>query len=787
MNLPSTPVQDTAVSHPQLHDSHAGESASAAEFDRWTISLSAIDSFLRGKNREAVESIAERMCRRAEHQQGTKSFDLSNLKKDFGDCGLPVDSSQGCSKEQKVKIVTGLILRLQTEANSGIAERPLGHSFCTLMKKSESSIAEGMQQLLEEVNGHFASDPLAMTKPATHDGGGKGDDLAYQHSKQPSSFAPAANPAVTPVAPPPSYDVCSSEIETKLAHLGTNIERLTSDQWGDDQITECQNQIQWISAELADLEALSQEYYSAKFAEVRKQFHEVKLKDLHYRLDKLEEVHLGSNRDIQSMKRDIAQLSKCFSELGLVGDEERSRLVERWEALTHQLDEANGSVGVHYDFDSLITKLNDLKDNKLADSDQIVVFFNHIECDLRGLSAMIDGEPAEPQRTELLEIESQLRELLNSSKKTIKRQRIDNIKQLIETQENNHDSGAALHGDMLEHVDKQIHDFKALVDKVKMDEQESALLKDLDGRQARLKLINHGVDGQASVSRAKSSNPDPAGDIIENLAAAENLLTISESGQYGFSKRRAMRAKGYLNEAIAQCEKLRDKAQRNELLNRCQSMGTRLQKIEECRVEELFNKANTAIDCLFNPVGKKEVREVESLFEEARLELKELSGSNDYTIPTSLLAKFSDLKKKLESYKDNVSDSQQATVTGSEVKHRFDPLRKEFDDYITEYCHKTMGLEGQLLRCNELGSQRVQRLAKMLELKISYEDSLRKAEDLRLEKFAGKPAYDRESQVLTNYIDHIRTRLEVLENQISWLKQKDQESHEVKRSRCKQS
>ena len=792
MNLPSTPVQNTAVSQPQFHDSHAGESASAAEFDRWTISLSAIDRFLRGKNREAVESIAERMCRRAEHQQGKKSLDSSNLQKDFVDCGLPVDSSQGCSKEQKVKILTGLILRLQTEANSGIAERPLGHNFCTLMKKSESSIAGGMQQLLEEVNDHFAGEPLAMTKPATHGGDGKDDALAYQHSKQPSSFTPAANPVVTPAAPPPSYDVCSSEIETKLAHLGAHIERLTSDQWDDDQRTGCRHQMQGINAELASLEAVGLEHCAGKFTEVRRQFQELQIKDLHHRLDKLEEVNMRGSRDIQSMKRDIAQLSKCVSELGLVGGEARSRQVERREAVNHQLDEANGSVGVYYDFDSLIAKLNELKYSELADSDQIVVFFNHIECDLRGLSVMIDGEPAGSQQTELLEIESQLRELLNSSKKTVKRQRLDNIKQLIEAQENKHDSGAPLYGDMLEHVDKKIHDFKALVDKVKMDEQESALLKDLDGRQARLKLINHGVDGQTSVSRAKSSNPGLTDDIIENLAAAENLITTSESDPYGLSEKLALQARKHLDEAIAQCEKLHDSDKRNELLNRCRTRSTRLQKLAaeakgeiiRSKVAELFNKANTAIDCFSSPAKDNEVREVESLLEEGRRELEELSGRNYYTIRTSLLVKFSDLKKKLESYK---SDSQQATVTGREVKHRFDPLKKEFDDYCTEYWRKTTDLEMQLLRCNESGSQREQRLGKMLDLKISYEDSLRKAKDLRQEKFAGKPAYDTESQVLTNYIDYIRTRLAALESQISWLNQKDQESHEVKQSGCKQS
>lgn len=800
MNLPSTPVQNTAVSQPQFHDSHAGESASAAEFGRWTISLTAIDSFLRGKNREAVESIAERMCKRAEHQQGTKSFDLSNLKKDFGDCGLPVDSSQGCSKEQMVKIVTGLILRLQTEANSGVAERPLGHSFCALMKKSESSIAEGMQQLLDEVNGHFAGEPLAITNAATHCGDGKNDDspgfsglpddqhdLAYQYSKQPVSCTPAANPAATPMAPPPSYDGHSSGIGTRLAYLGAHIERLTGDQWGDDQITECRNQMQGINAELASLEAVGLEHYAGKFTEVRRQFQELQVKDLHYRLDKLEEVNIGNTRDIQSMERDITQLSKCFSELGLVGDEERSRLVERWEALNHQLDEAKRSVGVLNDLDSLITDLNDLKYRELADSNQIVVFFNHIDCELRELSVIIDDQPAGSQRTELLEKKSQLRELLNNSKKTIKRQRLDNIKQLIEIQENNHDSGAALHGDMLEQVDNQLHDFKALVNKVNMDEQESALLKDLDSRQARLKLINHGVSGQALVSREKSSNPGLACAIIENLDAAENLITTSESDLYGFSKRRPMQAKGYLNEAIAQRDKLHDRVQQNKLLNRYQGMDTRLHKIEECRVEELFNKADTAIDCFSNPVEEKEVREVESLLEEARLELKELSGSNDDKMRTSLLAKFNDLKKKLEPYKDNVSDSQQATATSSQVKDRFDPLKKEFDDYWTEYCRKSVDLEYQVLRCEELGLPREQLLSKVVDLKIVYEDLLKKAKDLRLEKFVGKPAYNNESQILNNTTDHIRTRLEFLEKRISELKQKDQESHEVKRSGCKQS
>ena len=807
MNLPSIPVQSNAVSQSQFHDGHAGEGAGAAEFDRWTISLSAIDSFLRGKGREAVENIAERMCRRAEHQQGTKSFNLSNLKKDFGACGLPVDSSHGRSKEQKVKIVTGLILRLQTEANSGVAERPLGNSFCALMKKSESSIAEGMQQLLDEVNGHFTGEPLAITNAATHGSDGKNNDapgfsglpddqhdLAYQYSKQPVSFTPAANPAVTPMAPPPSYDGYSSGIGTRLAYLGAHIERLTGDQWGDDQITECRNQMQGINAELASLEAVGLEHYAGKFTEVRRQFQELQVKDLHHRLDKLEEVNIGNSRDTQSMEREIAQLSKCINELGLVGDEERSRLVERQQALNNQLDEAKGALGILNVLESLITDLNDWKYRELADADEMTDFFSRIAYKLSEMSVIIDGQPAGSQRTELLEKESQVRDLLNNCKKTIKGQRLDNIKQLIEAQEKNHDSGAALHGDTLKQVDNQLHNFRALADTVKMDEQESALLKDLDGRQARLKLINHEVDGQASVSRAKSSNPGLAGDITENLDAAERLITTSESDPYGFSEKRALEAKGYLDEAIAQCEKLRDRAQRNELLSRHRSLGIRLQKLDErkgeiirSKVEELFNKANTAIDCFSSPPKENEVREVESLLEGARSELKELSESNDETMRTGLLAKFNDLKKKLEPYKDNDNDSQQATATNSEVKNSVDPLKKEFDDYWTEYGRKSKDLEEQVLRCQQAGQPREQLLGKMRDLKEFYEDSLKKARSLRLEKFVGKPAYDNEKEILTTNIDHIRTVLRALEEAINKLMQDDQETRKEKQSGCKQS
>ena len=63
------------------------------------------------------------------------------------------------------------------------------------------------------------------------------------------------------------------------------------------------------------------------------------------------------------------------------------------------------------------------------------------------------------------------------------------------------------------------------------------------------------------------------------------------------------------------------------------------------------------------------------MFEEARLELKKLSGSEYDSIRAGLLAQLSDLKKKLEPYKNNVSDSQQATAISSKVKDRFDPLK----------------------------------------------------------------------------------------------------------------
>ena len=812
--MPSIPAQSTAVSQSRFHGGHGCEGAGAAPlmFDRWTINLSTIDLFLRGKNREEVENIAERMCRRAEYKQGTKSFNLSNLKKDFGVCGLPVDGSQGRSKEQKVKVVTGLILRLQTEANSGVVDRPLGHSFCALMKKSESSITEGMQQLLDEINGHCIEEPVAVTKKVSHAADGKNaakddgspgfsgppagqSESIYPSAELPSSAFAAAHTAATPMAPPPSYDEFSSDVGTKLAYLSAHIERLMGEQWGDDQITEYRNQMQWINAELASLESSGIDgHFSGKFTEVSRQFEELQVKNLHYRLDKLEEVNIRSSRDIQSMERNIAQLSKCFDELELVGDEERLRLVERREALNRQLNEADGSLGVLDNLEALITDLNDLKCRELANSEQMVVFFNRIECELREIRGAIDSQPARSQRTELLEKESELRDLLNNSKKTVKRQRLDHIERLIKTQENNNEKGSSLNKDRLEEADDQLHDLKALMNRLTMDEHESRMLEDLKGRLAKLNLIHYGEDGQASLSKVKSSHSGPAGDILENLDAAEALITTSESDPYGFNEQRASQAKEYLDKAIDQCGKLRDNAQRNELSGRHRNMGFRLQKIEEQKgeivqkkVKELFNKANTAMDFFPDRPKPEEINEVDDLFEQARLELRELNGSNYDTLRAGLRSQFHELKEKLQRYKKNIGYSQQTAAAGSEVKNGPDPLKKEYDDYCNEYVRKSKGLEDQVVKYSGLDQPKELRRGRMQDLKEFYENSLKAAKALR-DKIEGKPDYDNERQSLIHRMDHMRMQIEVLEKLIIRLKQEDPTQEQGgKRSNCMQS
>ncbi len=338
MNMPSISAQSTTVAQPQCHGDQKGESASAApvKFDRWMISLSEIDSFLRGKDHEAVESIAERMCTRAEHQQGTKSFNLSNPEKDSGACALPVDDSQECSQEQKVKNVTGLILRLQS----------------------------GVHQLLDEANGHFAKEPFTGTKEASHagdgnivaeDGGSMGfselpagqPDPAYQSVTLPSSSIATADPAATPVAPTTSYDALSHETETKLAYLSAHMERLMGDQWGDGQITECRNQMQWIKGELNSLETLGLKHLSGKFREVRKQFEELQVKDFHHRLDKLEEVvNIGSSKDIQSIGRDNSE-KRVLEAMGARFEQAKLELAElhsQFNELKEKLQPCKGHI-----------------------------------------------------------------------------------------------------------------------------------------------------------------------------------------------------------------------------------------------------------------------------------------------------------------------------------------------------------------------------------------------------------------------------------------------------------
>ena len=101
-------------------------------------------------------------------------------------------------------------------------------------------------------------------------------------------------------------------------------------------------------------------------------------------------------------------------------------------------------------------------------------------------------------------------------------------------------------------------------------------------------------------------------------------------------------------------------------------------------------------------------------------------------------------------------------------------LKNELDDYWTEYWSKSEDLKEQVSKCERSGHPREQLLGRMLDLKIFYEYSLKKAGDLRLEKFVGKPAYDNENQILRMNIDHIRTALRAREERISKLKQEDQ-------------
>ncbi len=217
-------------------------------------------------------------------------------------------------------------------------------------------------------------------------------------------------------------------------------------------------------------------------------------------------------------------------------------------------------------------------------------------------------------------------------------------------------------------------------------------------------------------------------------------------------------------------------------------MGTRLKTIEghrgeiiRKRVEELFNKANTAIDCFSSPVREGELKEVEALFEQARLELKELSGNNDGTNRAGLLSKFNELKKKLEPYKVEISDRQQTTATNSEVNNKIDP---QLDDYLKQYERKHKDLQGQVQKYS-IQYPGEHRMGKICDLRDFYLKSLETAKELKLEKFAGIPAYNKECLILNNHIDTIRMHLEALNKQLQQLHQ--EQRNEAKRSDCMQS
>lgn len=205
MNIPSL-ASGTVVTQPQFQDGCQGESASRApaRFDRRNISLSAIDRFLQDMDGKAVKSLAKRICSRAKTKQDANPCNLSNLKNDFAEHGLPVDSGNKSSKKKKVTMLTGLMLRLQTEAKSADGVRPLGRGVCALMKKTESSIAKGFQQLLDEVNdhhtqldevnGHLTQEwqaKTAKTKEASHAKGKGVSDISEGNNRpERSGFPP---------------------------------------------------------------------------------------------------------------------------------------------------------------------------------------------------------------------------------------------------------------------------------------------------------------------------------------------------------------------------------------------------------------------------------------------------------------------------------------------------------------------------------------------------------------------------------------------------------------------
>lgn len=149
-----------------------------------------------------------------------------------------------------------------------------------------------------------------------------------------------------------------------------------------------------------------------------------------------------------------------------------------------------------------------------------------------------------------------------------------------------------------------------------------------------------------------------------------------------------------------------------------------------------------------------------------------------------LYSQFNELKEKLQPCKGNISDRQQTAATNSEVKNKIDPLRKEFNDYWKEYICNSKYLEEQVLKHLSLDQTREQCIGKMSDLRDFYRNSLETAKELRFEKFAGIPAYNKEVLILNNHIETIRMHIETLDKQIHRHKQ---EEHREKRSVCMQS
>ena len=271
-------------------------------------------------------------------------------------------------------------------------------------------------------------------------------------------------------------------------------------------------------------------------------------------------------------------------------------------------------------------------------------------------------------------------------------------------------------------------------------------------------------DGSPVFSGLSAGHSGPAGVIIENLDDAEALITTSESDPYGFNEQRASQAKECLDKANAECEKLRDRAQRNDLLDRHRNMGLRLQKIEERKgeivqkkVEELFNKANIAMKLFPDCPKPEEIKEVEDLLEEARLELKELFANNYDTLRAGLCCRHRKLNEEL-----------QKKINSSETKSEGELLMEEYGDFEKNYSLKSGFLEDRFKKCDQSDLPKFRDVTE--DLKGFYENSLRTAEPLR-DKMIGKQGYDNECHDLTVLIDKMRKLINTLEEIVNRVKQ----------------